>query len=60
VLEAQLKAWDTILANESKDNPDFAKIIDSQKKWAQKVYPWTEKINIPTPDPVSYNWFLKK
>ena len=60
VLEAQLKAWDGILANESKDNPEFVKIIDSQKKWAQKVYPWTEKINIPTPDPVSYNWFLKK
>src|SRR3989454_8259609 len=60
VLEAQLKAWDNILANESKDNPEFAKIVDSQKKWAQKVYPWTEKINISTPDPVSYNWFIKK
>src|SRR5436309_14419314 len=60
VLEAELKAWDNILATESKDNPEFAKIIDSQKKWAQKVYPWTEKINIQTPDPVSYNWFIKK
>jgi TRAP-type mannitol/chloroaromatic compound transport system substrate-binding protein len=60
VLEAQLKAWDGILANESKDNPEFVKVVESQKKWAQRVYPWTEKINIPTPDPVSYNWFIKK
>ena len=60
VLDAQLKAWDTIIASESKDNPEFAKIIDSQKKWAQRIFPWADAINLPIPDPVSYNYFFKK
>ena len=60
VLDAQLKAWDTVVASESKDNAEFAKIIDSQKKWAERIFPWADTINIPTPDPVSYNAVFKK
>ena len=59
VLEAQLKAWDTVIADESKSNPDFVAIIDSQKAWAQRVFKWADDINIPTPDPVSYKAFFK-
>ncbi len=59
VLDAQLKAWDAVVASESKDNPDFVAILDSQKKWAQRIYAWSEKINIPTPDPVSYKAMFK-
>jgi len=60
VLDAQLKAWDGVIAKESKDNPEFVKILDSQKKWAQRVFPWADAITITTPDPVSYNFFFKK
>ena len=59
ILQKQLEIFDSVM-DKRKDNALFVEIIDSQKKWAQKVYPWTEKINIPTPDPVSYNWFIKK
>ena len=59
VLDAQLRAWDTVVAEESKNNPDFVAILDSQKAWAQRVFKWADDINIPTPDPVSYKAFFK-
>ncbi len=59
VLEAQLKAWDTVIASESANNPDFVAILDSQKAWAQRIFKWADDINIPTPDPVSYKAFFK-
>jgi len=36
ILEAQLKAWDTVLAELNKD-PFFKKVTDSQKAWAERV-----------------------
>lgn len=36
VLEAQLAAWDKVIANLSAD-PFFKKVIDSQKSWAQRI-----------------------
>lgn len=36
VLEAQLKAWDTVIANLSAD-PVFKKVVDSQKEWAKRI-----------------------
>jgi len=36
VLEAQLKAWDKITAEQSKD-PFFAKVVASQKAWTKRV-----------------------
>jgi TRAP-type mannitol/chloroaromatic compound transport system substrate-binding protein len=44
VLEAQLKAWDAIIAEKSKDNPFFVKVLESQKKWAARVVPWRQEI----------------
>lgn len=60
VLDAQLKAWDTVIQTESANNPEFVKILDSQKAWAQRVFPWADDINIPTPDLVSFNAMFKK
>lgn len=37
ILEAQLAAWDAIIAKETAANPDFAKILESQKTWAKRV-----------------------
>ena len=36
VLEAQLAAWDKVIANLSAD-PVFKKVVDSQKAWAQRI-----------------------
>ncbi len=59
VLDAQLKAWDTVIATESKDNPEFVKMLNSQKAWAQRVFPWADAINIAEPDAVSYKAMFK-
>jgi TRAP-type mannitol/chloroaromatic compound transport system substrate-binding protein len=46
VLEAQLKAWDKIVADESAKNPFFAKVIQSQRDWAARTVPWRQKIMV--------------
>lgn len=55
VLDAQLNAWKDVVANESKDNPDFVAILKSQQAWAERIFPWADTINIPTPDATSFN-----
>ena len=40
VLEAQLEAWDRVIADESQADPFFAKVIESQKEWAKRVGEW--------------------
>jgi TRAP-type mannitol/chloroaromatic compound transport system substrate-binding protein len=60
VLDAQLRAWNAVIEKESKDNPNFVEILNSQKAWAQKVYPWADAITIRTPDKTSYDFFFKK
>jgi TRAP-type mannitol/chloroaromatic compound transport system substrate-binding protein len=54
VRDSQLKAWDSVVAAESKDNPEFVAILKSQRAWAERIFPWADTINIRTPDPVSY------
>ncbi len=41
VLEAQLKAWDRVIAVKSRENPFFAKVIESQMKWLKRVGKWS-------------------
>ena len=36
ILEAQLEAWDTVLADLNSD-PYFKKVVDSQKAWSDRV-----------------------
>lgn len=55
VLDAQLKAWDAVVADKSKDNKEFVDILKSQKAWAERVFPWAFDINIPTPDKASFD-----
>jgi TRAP-type mannitol/chloroaromatic compound transport system substrate-binding protein len=40
VLKAQLDAWDKVIAAKSADNPLFAKILESQKTFAQRAGQW--------------------
>ncbi len=42
VLEAQLKSWDEVLVELEKD-PYFKKVLDSQKKWAERIGFFTHK-----------------
>lgn len=36
VMNAQLKAWDIVIDRISKEDPFFAKVVESQKNWAQR------------------------
>jgi TRAP-type mannitol/chloroaromatic compound transport system substrate-binding protein len=46
VLQAQLKAWDTIVERESSQNPFFAKVIKSQREWATRTVPWRQRVMV--------------
>jgi TRAP-type mannitol/chloroaromatic compound transport system substrate-binding protein len=59
VSDAQMAGWKKIITDESKDNPDFAAIVDSQRKWAQRIFPWYDTMNIRFTDPLSYNALAK-
>ncbi|MBI2318622.1 MAG: TRAP transporter substrate-binding protein, partial [Betaproteobacteria bacterium] len=40
VFEAQLKAWDVITGRLSKEDPFFARVVQSQREWARRVVPY--------------------
>ena len=58
VLEAQMKAWDKVIEEKSKDNPFFVKVLESQKQWAARVVPWRTEIMVD--EEMAYNHFFKK
>ncbi len=58
VLMAQLKAWESIVEKESKDNPFFAKVIKSQKEFAALAGVWRQKIMVDMGP--SYDYWFKK
>ena len=43
----QLKAWDTVVARISEQDPFFAKVIESQKAYAKEVMNY---LNLNQPD----------
>lgn len=58
VLDAQLKAWDGLIADKAKDNPLFVKVMESQKAWAKRVGLWSQEITV---DPIpAYEHFFKQ
>jgi TRAP-type mannitol/chloroaromatic compound transport system substrate-binding protein len=58
VLEAQLKAWDAVVAEKSKDNPFFVKVLESQKQWAARVVPLRQEIMVDN-EPAYQHYFKK-
>lgn len=56
VLEAQLDAWDKLIAKHSFD-PDFAKIVASQKAWAKRVVSW--KLRIYVDNRIAFDHYFK-
>ena len=59
VLQAQLAAWDRVVAAKSAENAFFAKVIDSQRKWAQRVVAWSQDVMVPG-DLAYQHFFAKK
>ena len=58
ILDAQLKAWDKVIAKFSAENPLFAKVVDSQKAWAKRVMYWHNEVQVD--QRVAYaHWFGK-
>jgi TRAP-type mannitol/chloroaromatic compound transport system substrate-binding protein len=45
VLNAQLAAWDRVIADQSRD-PFFAKVVASQKAWVQRTAPYLQINNL--------------
>ena len=60
VLDAQLKAWDGIIAKETAADPDFGRVIQSQKAWAERVSNWRGAVDMARPDIQSANYYFKK
>jgi TRAP-type mannitol/chloroaromatic compound transport system substrate-binding protein len=58
VIEAQLKAWDKIISDESAKNPLFTKIIQSQRDWAARTVPWRQKIMVE--NNTAYDHYFQK
>ena len=56
ILQAQLKAWDTVVARKSQENPFFAKVVESQKKFAARAVKWAQD-TIVSPDLAIQHYF---
>jgi TRAP-type mannitol/chloroaromatic compound transport system substrate-binding protein len=46
ILDAQLKAWDKVIAKYSAENPLFAKVVASQRAWATRVMYWHNEVQV--------------
>jgi TRAP-type mannitol/chloroaromatic compound transport system substrate-binding protein len=57
VLDAQLKAWDKIVKEKAEGNPFFTKVLESQRKWAERVVPLRQEIMVDN-EP-AYNHYFK-
>jgi TRAP-type mannitol/chloroaromatic compound transport system substrate-binding protein len=58
ILQAQLKAWDTVIARKAAENPFFKKVMESQKKFAGRAVGWAQDTIVsPT---IAYNHYFGK
>lgn len=56
VMQAQLEAWDTVANRIAEDDPFFAKVMESQKKYAKEVMGY---LNLNQPDyKLAYNHYF--
>ena len=46
ILEAQLKAWDAIIAKKSAESPDFKAVLESQREFARRAGRWQNFTNV--------------
>jgi TRAP-type mannitol/chloroaromatic compound transport system substrate-binding protein len=56
VLRAQLRAWSAVIARNSRDNPQYEKILKSQQAWARRVVRW--RLDTEADPRIAYDyWF---
>jgi TRAP-type mannitol/chloroaromatic compound transport system substrate-binding protein len=58
ILDAQLKAWEKVIAKHSATNPLFAKVVESQKAWARRVMYWHNEVQVDQRSAYTH-WFGK-
>jgi TRAP-type mannitol/chloroaromatic compound transport system substrate-binding protein len=58
VLQAQLAAWDKVVAAKSAENPFFKQVLDSQRKFAQRVVAWSNDTVVG--NEMAYEYFFSK
>lgn len=58
VLQAQLKAWDLVAEQKSKENPFFAKVLESQKTYMKRVVGY--QIKFEASSSMAYEHFFGK
>ncbi len=58
VLQAQLKAWDQVVEQKSKENPFFAKVLESQKAYMKRVVGY--QIKFDASPSMAYEHFFGK
>ncbi|NBT76153.1 MAG: TRAP transporter substrate-binding protein [Betaproteobacteria bacterium] len=46
ILQAQLKAWDDVIAKKSSESPMFKKVLESQRTFAQRAGRWQNFTNV--------------
>ena len=56
ILKAQVEAIDKVYAAEEQKNPFFAKVLKSQKDFAQRAVPHAQKIRPPIGVVVEHYW----
>lgn len=56
VLVELLRAWDKVTAREAAKNPDFAKVLESQKRFASWFVPYQRLVNPPYDLAADHYW----
>jgi len=56
VMAELLKAWDKVAAREAAKNPDFAKVLESQRKFAAWFVPYQRLVNPPYDLAADHYW----
>jgi TRAP-type mannitol/chloroaromatic compound transport system substrate-binding protein len=58
ILQAQLTAWDQVIAQKTQENPFFAKVLESQKAYMKRVVGYQVKFEAPSE--LAYEHFFGK
>jgi TRAP-type mannitol/chloroaromatic compound transport system substrate-binding protein len=58
ILRKQLEIWDQVVATKSAENPDFKKVIESMRAFAQRACRWQNDTNVDYK--MAYNHFFAK
>jgi TRAP-type mannitol/chloroaromatic compound transport system substrate-binding protein len=58
VLQKQLEVFDQVVAKRSADNPLFKEVVDSQKKYAERVVRWY--LDVVVSPRMAYNYYFGK